>query len=88
MQEAIPDAVLDRILEVSPFNALAYGLLTAAGFAWGILERRERNRDKEKFAAIMENSTSVLAVIEHQLPVIQEVKTLLPEVRRALDSTR
>ena len=83
--QAIPDQVIDKAWEINPYNATAYGALVIVLAAYGILQHRERIKDKEKFLAFTDKALTVLALVQNELPVISEVKALLPVIKDALD---
>jgi hypothetical protein len=73
MTQDVPDGVTDALLQVSPYNAVAYGALVAVLLFFGYLQWKE----KEKQAVRMDKLADTLMNIEIQLRQLDDVKHIL-----------
>lgn len=80
--------LLDKALEINPYNAVAYGALVAVLGFFGWLQYRERQKDKQKFLEISDKMISLLALVQQELPSLKELKNAIPEIKDLLRDAR
>lgn len=81
----VPDGVVDKALEASPYNAIAYGLLVALLIVSNFMQWRYNKQLQDRQYEYIEKAIGLIQIVESKMEKFQQTQADISDIQKDIE---